>query len=265
MEVVEEHHGQRRAAAHHRGRHHDNHPNAAAAAASHAQNVVSGESGASDDDSNIDVEVDMDDDDNNNKDIFDVGGYDMDDIGCAFASYLSSVRKDGRGRGQEGEEDQEDDDDDNDDDDDDRYVEHHPEFLYDANLDEEDEAWVYRNRRGGVKENVKFIKRPHRRNDRQEENEGTRGTEQQSKRQLDGEVPTTSTTIHAETDRGNSSLCGRRQQQQQQQQKVYKIRSSDAVLSCPCCFNIVCMDCQRHSRYVYDESAYVWFAFLRFT
>ena len=32
--------------------------------------------------------------------------------------------------------------------------------------------------------------------------------------------------------------------------QVYKPRSSDAVLSCPCCFNIVCMDCQRHKRYV---------------
>lgn len=28
-----------------------------------------------------------------------------------------------------------------------------------------------------------------------------------------------------------------------------KPRNSDAVLSCPCCFNIVCMDCQRHERY----------------
>lgn len=33
------------------------------------------------------------------------------------------------------------------------------------------------------------------------------------------------------------------------QQKVIKPRNSDAVLSCPCCFAIVCMDCQQHERY----------------
>ena len=31
--------------------------------------------------------------------------------------------------------------------------------------------------------------------------------------------------------------------------KVLKPRNSDAILSCPCCFVIVCMDCQRHERY----------------
>lgn len=30
---------------------------------------------------------------------------------------------------------------------------------------------------------------------------------------------------------------------------VEKPRNSDAVLSCPCCFQIVCMDCQKHQRY----------------
>lgn len=34
-----------------------------------------------------------------------------------------------------------------------------------------------------------------------------------------------------------------------EQIRVYKPRYSDAVLSCPCCFRIVCMDCQRHERY----------------
>jgi hypothetical protein len=33
------------------------------------------------------------------------------------------------------------------------------------------------------------------------------------------------------------------------QAKLLKPRTSDAVLSCPCCFAIVCMDCQRHERY----------------
>ena len=30
---------------------------------------------------------------------------------------------------------------------------------------------------------------------------------------------------------------------------MLKPRNSDAVLSCPCCFTIVCMDCQRHVKY----------------
>lgn len=37
--------------------------------------------------------------------------------------------------------------------------------------------------------------------------------------------------------------------QQLQDLKVLKPRNSDAILSCPCCFHIVCMDCQRHERY----------------
>jgi hypothetical protein len=31
--------------------------------------------------------------------------------------------------------------------------------------------------------------------------------------------------------------------------KDLKPRNSDAVLSCPCCFNIVCLDCQQHERF----------------
>eukprot|EP00536_Pseudo-nitzschia_multiseries_P007082 jgi/Psemu1/255938/estExt_Genewise1Plus.C_1600038 len=77
-------------------------------------------------------------------------------------------------------------------------------FLYDANLDQEDEAYVYKHMRGGIQDDVGAV----------------------------------------------------RQQQQQQQSRsrsqtlpMYKPRNSDAVLSCPCCFNIVCMDCQKHKRY----------------
>ncbi|GAX19040.1 hypothetical protein FisN_8Hu263 [Fistulifera solaris] len=39
------------------------------------------------------------------------------------------------------------------------------------------------------------------------------------------------------------------QSTQIQELKVLKPRNSDAILSCPCCFLIVCMDCQRHERY----------------
>jgi hypothetical protein len=34
-----------------------------------------------------------------------------------------------------------------------------------------------------------------------------------------------------------------------QRLQALKPRHSDAVLSCPCCFEIVCMDCQQHDRY----------------
>ena len=73
-----------------------------------------------------------------------------------------------------------------------------PDELYGENLDDEDEAWVYKHLRGGVEETVNIRTK-------------------------------------------NSS--------QLQQAKLLKPRTSDAVLSCPCCFAIVCMDCQRHERY----------------
>jgi hypothetical protein len=78
--------------------------------------------------------------------------------------------------------------------------------LYDQNLDDEDEAYVYKHMRGGIQESVKVIRRT--------THDGN-----------DGEQPELVTT------------------------QVYKPRNSDAVLSCPCCFNIVCMDCQRHEKY----------------
>ena len=75
--------------------------------------------------------------------------------------------------------------------------------FYDANLDDEDEVYVYKHMRGGVQENFKIISQPK------------------------GDQPSESKSI-----------------------KAYKPRNSDAVLSCPCCFNIVCMDCQRHQKYL---------------
>mmetsp|Transcript_20429 Transcript_20429/g.26050 ORF Transcript_20429/g.26050 Transcript_20429/m.26050 type:complete len:154 (-) Transcript_20429:100-561(-) len=33
------------------------------------------------------------------------------------------------------------------------------------------------------------------------------------------------------------------------QARLLKPRTSDAILSCPRCFNVVCMDCQQHERY----------------
>jgi hypothetical protein len=79
--------------------------------------------------------------------------------------------------------------------------------LYDRNLDEEDEAYVYKHLRGGVEETVTVKNQ------------------------------TTDTNTSASTTTAKKQV------------KIYKPRTSDAVLSCPCCFNIVCMDCQRHTRY----------------
>jgi E2F-associated phosphoprotein len=76
--------------------------------------------------------------------------------------------------------------------------------LYGANLDDEDEAWVYQNLRSGVAETVSV------------------------RRKVNGK---------------------HHQQQQLEQAKLLRPRDSDAVLSCPCCFTIVCMDCQRHETY----------------
>jgi hypothetical protein len=72
----------------------------------------------------------------------------------------------------------------------------HPDELFDAQLDDNDEAYVYKHLRSGVQETV---------------------------------------TVKRDTAK--------------QEIKVLKPRNSDAVLSCPCCFQIVCMDCQRHDRY----------------
>jgi len=75
-----------------------------------------------------------------------------------------------------------------------------PDDLFDENADEENEAWVYKHRRGGTEETIK-VQRPG----------------------------------------GQSNKL--------EQAKLLKPRNSDAVLSCPCCFEIVCMDCQQHERY----------------
>jgi E2F-associated phosphoprotein len=74
--------------------------------------------------------------------------------------------------------------------------------LYDENLDEEDENYVYLNLRGG------------------------KHSRDSSKSSGDDSSPA----------KNNPS-------------RVTKPRNSDAVLSCPCCFNIVCMDCQKHYKY----------------
>ena len=82
--------------------------------------------------------------------------------------------------------------------------------LYGANLDDEDEAWVYQNLRSGIAESVDVRRHP----------EPHQPLPQEQHPQLPLE-----------------------------RAKLLKPRDSDAVLSCPCCFTIVCMDCQQHETY----------------
>eukprot|EP00429_Kryptoperidinium_foliaceum_P000933 CAMPEP_0176022776 /NCGR_PEP_ID=MMETSP0120_2-20121206/11095_1 /TAXON_ID=160619 /ORGANISM="Kryptoperidinium foliaceum, Strain CCMP 1326" /LENGTH=241 /DNA_ID=CAMNT_0017355923 /DNA_START=184 /DNA_END=906 /DNA_ORIENTATION=+ len=87
----------------------------------------------------------------------------------------------------------------------------HQDELYDQNLDDEDEAYVYKHMRGGT-EKIRRGRGPH----GPPEDGGGHGD--------------------VVSDAGLPA--------------VPKPRNSDAVLSCPCCFNIVCMDCQRHQKYL---------------
>jgi len=99
--------------------------------------------------------------------------------------------------------------------------------FYDANADDEDEAYVYKNLRSGTLESVRV-----RTADTRSTSAG--GAERK---------------ISAAASSADPSPQQQREQDDVRQLKVLKPRHSDAVLSCPCCFNIVCMDCQRHERY----------------
>jgi hypothetical protein len=95
----------------------------------------------------------------------------------------------------------------------------HADELYDQNLDDEDEAYVYKHLRGGLEESI-MVRQP---------NKNQSGT--------------SSAAEPLDTNPEDDSTPSR-------PLKVLKPRNSDAVLSCPCCFNIVCMDCQRHQKYI---------------
>jgi hypothetical protein len=97
--------------------------------------------------------------------------------------------------------------------------------LYNPNKDDEDEAWVYKHLRGGMEEPISI-----------------RSTTTTTKDDDDDEGRTDQATGAISS--SNSTTAGIPQNAQ-----VLKPRNSDAVLSCPCCFQIVCMDCQRHERY----------------
>ena len=100
-------------------------------------------------------------------------------------------------------------------------------LLYNENLDDEDEAYVYKHLRSGLEETV-FLEKQN-----QEKNQAgaTRGSSAKLKDESDMETASVSTNPQLE------------------KALMLKPRTSDAVLSCPRCFSIVCMDCQQHESY----------------
>ena len=111
-------------------------------------------------------------------------------------------------------------------------------LLYDENLDEEDEAYVYKHMRGGIRETVTV-------------NTTTSKDPAATAAAAAAAAADTSHDHGDERDSGgpNSAAGAVERKTRRQVVQMYKPRTSDAVLSCPCCFNIVCMDCQKHKRY----------------
>ena len=95
-------------------------------------------------------------------------------------------------------------------------------LLFDGNADDEDEAYVYRHLRSGMMETINVLP-----------------------------PPTPKPKDHSNGGRGSTltSSTDASERPNEQKLQVLKPRNSDAVLSCPYCFHIVCMDCQRHTTY----------------
>ncbi|KAL7491423.1 hypothetical protein ACHAWT_001990 [Skeletonema menzelii] len=101
-----------------------------------------------------------------------------------------------------------------------------PEDFYCSNMDDEDEAYVYKHLRSGREETV-HVRRAY------QEQQQIQGEEEQL-------LPSSTTATQTKNPQPNNLL---------HQARLLKPRTSDAILSCPRCFNVVCMDCQQHERY----------------
>ena len=112
--------------------------------------------------------------------------------------------------------------------------------FYCSNLDDEDEAYVYKHLRSGREETLHV-----RRMRQQQQNEEQQG-DNSSKMNLKSSGKTSSSK-EATTQTNNPSQPSTNNLLQQA--RLLKPRTSDAILSCPRCFNVVCMDCQQHERY----------------
>ena len=94
-------------------------------------------------------------------------------------------------------------------------------IFFDEDADDEDEAYVYKNLRSGMMETINVLHQP------------------KVDTNSDGRSSNTSTSSSKESSKPQNT----------QKLQVLKPRNTDAVLSCPYCFHIVCMDCQRHTSY----------------
>ena len=130
-----------------------------------------------------------------------------------------------------------------------------PDPHYDENQDAEDEAWVYRHMRGGRAEEVMMAVQSTQGKARADEHAKSSGGGGGG-----GGEGTEMSNAAIGASAGDSKEQSRRAPAQDRagarpappdmsKVMMLKPRNSDAVLSCPCCFTIVCMDCQRHVKY----------------
>jgi hypothetical protein len=115
--------------------------------------------------------------------------------------------------------------------------------LYCANMDDEDEAWVYKYLRSGKEEPV-FVRTLHGNQKADAMQEGdTTADRSESRVNASNSAPQDQTQDFAA--KQSSAMLN----EQTQKALLLKPRNSDAVLSCPRCFTTVCMDCQQHEKY----------------
>ena len=127
-----------------------------------------------------------------------------------------------------------------------------PDPHYDENQDAENEAWVFRHMRGGRWEEEVMFQRV-READAEQGASAQEGDRDKKMMVSDGTHATVANGAPAarqEPQRALAQDAGARPPPPDMSSvMMLKPRNSDAVLSCPCCFAIVCMDCQRHVRY----------------
>ena len=123
-----------------------------------------------------------------------------------------------------------------------------PDPHYDENQDEEDEAWVYRHMRGGRAEEVMMAVQSTHGKAREDDPETTKaggGGGGEGTKMRDA----TDSKEQLQRAPAQDRAGARPAPPDMSKVMMLKPRNSDAVLSCPCCFTIVCMDCQRHVKY----------------
>lgn len=98
-------------------------------------------------------------------------------------------------------------------------------LFFDEDADEEDEAYVYKHLRSGLMETI---------------NVETRQRTQSAVSSVNRDDVECSALTSLTVPSNHSNV---------QKLQALKPRNTDAVLSCPYCFHIVCMDCQRHTTY----------------